>query len=121
MSEIKNLLRHEIPGNNFAVEYFWEDISYYKNPIHVRITEKTDKKNEEGYDIYKTIEELGDINYEKNQAHNEGYKFSSKSLGEVVLKWVRKFLIVEKIGVFVNGTEIKGNQIPYLNVHTNTP
>jgi len=95
--------RHNAKVKEYYVEYGWKGTSYYKSPVSVMITEKKGDK-------YEIVEELGDFNYEKKQA-KEGYKFVSTLLGEVIIKFARKLLILEKIVVTVNGGEVKGNEV----------
>ncbi len=84
---------------NYEVQLDWQGLSYEKNPITVRVV-----------DNEKILRILGTINYEKQQA-KEGYKFKDKDLGEIIIKFVRKFLIINEIQVWLNGERLKGNEI----------
>jgi len=102
------LFRHQLTDQKYSVEYTWsQGTNYYQSPIKVYITEKSQK---DGKDEYKVVETLGEIKYEKNQA-KAGYNFKSTTLGEITIKFVRKFLIIEKIEVSVAGKEIKGHEV----------
>ncbi|MBT3864524.1 hypothetical protein HOE67_03435 [Candidatus Peregrinibacteria bacterium] len=96
------LFRHKTQKPDYYLEYGWEGASCYKSPIVVRVAQKMGDK-------HKVVEELGTVNYEKEQA-KAGYTFESKNLGKILIKWVRKLLIIEKIEVYINGEEAKGNE-----------
>ena len=101
------IYRHPLEHSKFVVEYGWAGPTYYKAPIQVQLVEKFDKP--EGGTDYKIVEDLGEITYDKEKA-KEGYTFKSKA-GEITLKWERKFWIIEKIVVLINGKEVKGNEV----------
>lgn len=103
--------RHPIKDSKYAVEYSWEKGSYYTHPIKVYISEKVDpndKTNRE--ESYKAKETLGEIKYDKTKART-GYNFKNNLLGDITIKFERKFLIIEKIIVLLNGIEVKGTEI----------
>jgi len=101
------IYRHPLKDGKLVVEYGWNGPTYYKAPIAVQLVEKFDKP--EGGTDYKVLQSLGEINFDKEKA-KEGYTFKSKA-GDVTLKWERKFWIIEKIVVLVNGEEVKGNEV----------
>ncbi len=85
------------------IELSYEGMNYTKAPIAVILTQKT------GEGEFSILEELGEINFDKEKAKT-GYVFKSK-LGEVMIKWVTKFLIISEIQITLNGQRLKGGEI----------
>ncbi len=98
------MFRYKTPKAPFYIELGWNGMSYLKNPIIVNLVEK----NSDGK--FSSKKAIGKIKYEKEKA-KQGYVFKVNNLGEVTIKWQRKFLIITEIQVLVNGEKIKGNEV----------
>lgn len=98
------LFRFSNQKSPYFVELSWPGISYRKQKITVNLTEKKTSGN------FETVEELGFIDHDPKTAQ-KGYSIVSKKLGTILVKWVRKFLIVEKIVVIINGEEAPGSEV----------
>ncbi len=98
------LFRYKTTTEPFHIELGWNGMSYVKNPITVNLVEKTSDGK------FSNKKAIGKIQYDKEKA-KQGYTFKVKNLGEVTIKWQRKFLIVTEIQVLVNGSKIKGNEV----------
>ncbi len=98
------LFRYKTAKDPFYIELGWSGMSYLKNPITINLL----KKGTNGE--FSAKKEIGKIKYEKEKA-KQGYAFKVSNLGEVIVKWQRKFLIITEIQVLVNGEKLKGNEV----------
>ncbi len=98
------MFRYKTPKDPFYIELGWNGMSYLKNPIIVNLVEK----NSDGK--FSSKKAIGKIKYEKAKA-KQGYVFKVNNLGEVTIKWQKKFIIINEMQVLVNGKKLKGNEV----------
>jgi len=101
------LFRYYTEKGPLYIELHYEGGNYTKAPITALLT----KKNENGE--YEMVQNLGEINYEKEQAQ-AGYHFKSQE-GDIELKWEKKFLIISIMKVLLNGSPLKGSEVLMMN------